>query len=75
MPVFGAGARNVVCGFRARLGHRREFTLGGHGALSFQAEGYPAINRMFDAIANQDRHVVLLKPVPAPAATEAPAPK
>ena len=59
------------------LAYKRDFVLGGNGAISFQAASYPALKKRFGRLHESDAHALILKPaaekVAAPAATAAPA--
>ena len=59
------------------LSYKRDFVLGGNGAISFQTASYPALKKRFGRLHESDTHALILKPaaekVAAPAATAAPA--
>jgi hypothetical protein len=57
-----------------RLVYKRDFALGGNGAVAFQAVAYPQLKRLFDSINRSDEHTIVLKPKPeSPAPASAPA--
>jgi len=47
------------------LVYKRDFALGGDGAIAFQAVGYPKLKLLFDAIKRSDEHTMVLKLDPA----------
>ena len=49
------------------LRYRREFTLGGNGAISFRVEDYPILKKFFDHLHAADAHRILLTAEPPPA--------
>jgi len=48
-----------------KLIYKRDFALGGNGAIAFQAGSYPALKRLFDSIQRSDEHVLALTLMPA----------
>jgi hypothetical protein len=53
------------------LSYKRDFVLGGNGAISFQAASYPALKKRFALLHESDTHSLILKPATAKTATSA----
>jgi hypothetical protein len=54
-------------GYKRRSGvltYKRDFALGGNGAIAFQAAAYQKIKAVSDAISHSDEHSLVLKPAP-----------
>jgi hypothetical protein len=56
------------------LSYKRDFVLGGNGAISFQAASYPALKKRFERLHESDTHALILKPAAENAAAPVAAP-
>ena len=65
-PAGVVGVRYQI-GFKPKAGklvYKREYSLGGNGAIAFQAVSYPPLKKLFDSIQRADEHTMVLKPKP-----------
>ncbi len=80
--ILGAVGVSYKAGFKSKsrkIVYQRNFALGGDGSIAFQAQSYPALKQIFDAINRSDEHTIVIKqiepaPVSAPAPVAAPEP-